>query len=104
MSKQKNKYYVIGGQYECYCHGGAPTLLGAKRLAGRSMEFWDNWQGWNIPSVYRVEDTEICNNFYGTNRCPVDGAHPVAVAEYDNGKIKWFFTDEDGYRMNCWGN
>lgn len=52
----KNNYYVIGGQYEPYCYGGAPTLLGAKRLAGRNMEHWDNHQGWHRPSVYEAGD------------------------------------------------
>ncbi|OZG48867.1 hypothetical protein [Pseudoscardovia suis] len=52
----KNRYYVIGGQYEPYCYGGTPTLLGAKRLAGRNMEHWDNWQGWHRPHVYKAED------------------------------------------------
>ena len=39
--KQIN-YYVIGGQYETYCYGGTPTLIGAKRLATKNMEYWDN--------------------------------------------------------------
>lgn len=52
----KNRYYVIGGQYEPYCYGGTPTLLGGKRLAGRNMEHWDNCQGWHRPHVYKGED------------------------------------------------
>ena len=55
MSKKIN-YYVIGGQYESYCYGGTPTLIGAKRLASRNMEYWDNWQGWHKPKIYRAED------------------------------------------------
>ena len=54
-----NNYYVFGGQYECRCYGGAPTLLGAKRLAGKHAEYWDNWQGKHTPKVYRVEDTKV---------------------------------------------
>lgn len=54
-----NNYYVIGGQYESYCYGGAPTLIGAKRLANKNVEYWDNWQGWHIPKIYRAEDTEL---------------------------------------------
>lgn len=76
---KKNNYYVIGGQYDSYCHGGTPTLLGAKRLATAKEEYWDNWKGWHKPSIYREEDTRIVNNFYGTMRVPVDGAIPVAV-------------------------
>lgn len=53
-----NNYYVIGGQYECYCYGGTPTLIGAKRLANKNREYWDNWQGWHTPKIYKAEDTE----------------------------------------------
>ena len=74
---KKNNYYVIGGQYASYCYGGTPTLLGAKRLANKCVEYWDNWQGWHTPQIYRAEDTEICNNFYGSMRCPKDFAQPV---------------------------
>ena len=42
---KKINYYVIGGQYVSYCYGGTPTLIGAKRLASKSAEYWDNWQG-----------------------------------------------------------
>lgn len=56
---KKNKYCVIGGQYEDYWYGDTPTLLGAKRLANKHWEYWDNWQGWNRPGVYNIEDTEL---------------------------------------------
>lgn len=56
---KKNNYYVIGGQYESYCYGGAPTLIGAKRLANKNREYWDNWQGWHTPQIYRAEDTKL---------------------------------------------
>ena len=63
---KKSNYYVIGGQYRAYCYGGTPTLLGAKRLANRNEEYWDNWQGWHKPKIYRAEDTEeIYDSFYG---------------------------------------
>lgn len=42
---KKENFYVIGGQYMRYCYGGTPTLLGAKRLANKSQEYWDNWPG-----------------------------------------------------------
>lgn len=54
---KQNKYYVIGGQYESHCYGGAPTLIGAKRMATNHMEYWDNWQGWHKPCIYLAEDT-----------------------------------------------
>lgn len=83
MTKE-NKYYVIGGQYESCCYGGAPTLLGAKRLANRNAEYWDNWQGWHRPKIYRAEDTvEIESRGRITTRdgriirVPKYGAEPV---------------------------
>ena len=45
---KKNNFYVIGGQYESYCYGGTPTLIGAKRLANK-----------HRPGIYRAEDTEL---------------------------------------------
>ena len=89
---KKNYYYVIGGQYDFYCHGGTPTLLGAKRLATANEEYWDNWEGWHKPSIYRAEDTQIDHNFYGTMRVPVENAVPVAVwygGEWVDGKEVW---------------
>lgn len=71
-------YYVIGGQYEYCCYGGTPTLLGAKRLANANKEYWDNWQGWNTPKIYRAEDTKEIEDEYGrTFRVPETGAMPV---------------------------
>lgn len=87
---KKINYYVIGGQYDSYCYGGAPTLTGAKRLAAKSAEYWDNWQGWHIPKIYKAEDVEDVNNFYGETKAPSAGANPVAVAYYSNsGRIVW---------------
>ena len=77
---KQHKYCVIGGQYASYCYGCTPTILGAKRLAGQHDEHWDNWQGWHRPSIYRIEDTEIVNNFYGEQRAPKEyGVVPIAV-------------------------
>ena len=87
---KKYNYYVIGGQYQAYCYGGANTILGAKRLASRNAEYWDNWQGWHIPSIYSADDVEEYNNFYGPTMCPKDGAVAVACARYlDNGRHVW---------------
>lgn len=69
---KKNNYYVIGGQYEYYCYGGTPTLIGAKRLATKCEEYWDNWQGWHKPSIYRAEDTEVIESRGRITTC--DGA------------------------------
>ena len=49
-------YQVIGGQYEFYWYGESDTLRGAKSIATRHEEYWDNWQGWNKPCIYKAED------------------------------------------------
>ena len=80
-------YYVIGGQYQAYNYGGTETLLGAKRLAGKNDEYWDNWQGWHRPAIYRAEDCFMCENFYGEQMVPKLDADPVAV--YDRDEKRW---------------
>lgn len=82
-------YAIIGGQYEAYFYGFAPTLLGAKRMARKYMEYWDNWQGWHVPKIYKAEDVEKITNFYGDVYAPKDGTLPVAAAWNDGDKIVW---------------
>lgn len=86
---KKYRYYVVGGQYQSFCYGGTPTLLGAKRLASRNVEYWDNWQGWHVPAIFRAEDVRRADNYYGVTTVPVDGVNPVAVAHYNNGRVIW---------------
>lgn len=57
MKNGNEKFVVIGGQYEPAYYGCRPTLEGAKRLATKNAEYWDNWQGWHKPNIYRIEDT-----------------------------------------------
>lgn len=79
------KYVVIGGQYMQRYYGITNTLRGAKRLASRNLEYWDNWQGFHVPKVYAIED------------CTEDGdqmfvhswIQPVSVGSYHKGRIKW---------------
>lgn len=52
------KYQVIGGQYESYWYGESDTLHGAKIIATKNAEYWDNWQGWHTPSIYKAEDVK----------------------------------------------
>lgn len=52
------RYQVIGGQYEPYWYGESDTLRGAKIIATKNMEHWDNWQGWHKPSIYLDENTK----------------------------------------------
>ena len=89
--EKKINYYVIGGQYQAFCYGGTETLEGAKRLATKHEEYWDNWQGWHKPVIYRAEDTEPCTNFYGETRCPVERAEPVAT--WDRYDKKWVVNE-----------
>lgn len=83
--KKEIKFYVIGGQYQALNHGGAATLLGAKRLAKKYEEYWDNWQGFHVPSIYAAEDCVESSNFYGDQILPRPEVNPVA---FWNGK-KW---------------
>lgn len=81
---KKINYYVIGGQYESICYGGTPTLIGAKRMATKNEEYWDNWKGWHKPAIYRAEDTKVIESRGRVNtpdgweiRVPVYGAEPI---------------------------
>ena len=84
---KENRFYVIGGQYQAFNHGGTPTLLGAKRLAKKCEEYWDNWQGFHVPSIYAAEDCVRAENFYGEQMIPKAGATPVAV--WDREERRW---------------
>lgn len=88
---KKNNFAIIGGQYASYCYGFTPTLIGAKRLARKNLEYWDNWQGWHAPKIYKIEDVEKVTNFYGETYAPKYGALPVVFAWVeDNGnKLTW---------------
>lgn len=86
-------YVVRGGQYESYLVGYAATLQGAKRLASRNCEYWDNWQGWHYPCVYEVKDTVPARSFYGVTRVERDDGifHPYWFKSYDDGR--WHLID-----------
>lgn len=78
------KYQVIGGQYEPYWVGESDTLRGARIIAGKNKEYWDNWQGWQTPGIYLAEDVaEVEAHDYVTHndgemiRIPKAGALPV---------------------------
>lgn len=78
------KYQVIGGQYESKWYGESGTLRGAKCIATRHEEYWDNWQGWHKPTIYAAEDVvEIISQGRITScdgqiiRVPKEFAEPV---------------------------
>ena len=52
------KYQIIGGQYESYWYGESDSFLGAKQIAARNVEPWDNYQGWHTPAIYLSENTK----------------------------------------------
>lgn len=81
-------YYVIGGQYAQYCYGGAETLLGAKRLAAKHEEYWDNWQGWHRPSIYAAEDCVLADTQFGGEQM-IHKREALPVAEYDMDCKRW---------------
>lgn len=91
------KYQIIGGQYESFHYGEADTLVGAKRIASKHEEYWDNWQGWHTPKIYLAEDCHVvtCKGWI-TKRdgedtiVPNPGATPVAV-KHDG---KWTLVSE----------
>ena len=86
-------YYVIGGQYHAYCYGGSPSLLGAKQMAAKHDEYWDNWQGWHRPSIYAAEDCVLADSqFYGEQMVPKPGTFPVAT--YDMEQKRWKAVEE----------
>ena len=96
----EEKYSVIGGQYEDYCYDSTVTLAEAKKVAVSKQEYWDNWQGWHVPVIYKIEDTEMKTNFYGLMRCAKENTIPVAWATYDSdGKIVWHDLKTDADRI-----
>lgn len=59
------KYQVIGGQYEQCWYGESDSLHGARVIAGKNKEYWDNWQRWHTPKIYKREDCEeiVCKGW-----------------------------------------
>lgn len=84
------KYVVIGGQYQSYYCGESDSLHGAKIIAAKNMEYWDNWAGWHYPKIYLSEDVEPTVNFFGAGYAPIPGANPVAIRTYG---YNWEYYD-----------
>lgn len=79
------EYQVIGGQYESYYYGESESLRGAKIIARRNKEYWDNFQGWHTPKIYKASDVieiesrgRITSHDGETIRVPRDFAEPIA--------------------------
>ena len=54
--KRMKSFQVIGGQYEYVWYGESDSVRGAKIIATKHEEYWDNWQGWHKPGIYLSED------------------------------------------------
>lgn len=105
-------YAVIGGQYQAFCYGTVGTLREAIALAEQSAEYWDNWQGWHVPSIYNTEDCIETTNFYGETLRPADDEQgrrkePILKANYeededDERKIVWWTPDGEVLGQDVW--
>jgi len=78
-------YQIIGGQYECTNYGESDSIRGAKVIAGKHKEYWDNHQGWHTPKIYKSEDCreitadDMITVADGTKLIvPKEGAEPIA--------------------------
>lgn len=59
----KGRFLVIGGQYNFVFYGLKATERSAKILATKKAEYWDNWQGWHKPGIYKLaEEIELPSN------------------------------------------
>ena len=90
-------YYIIGGQYRFCCYGSAETIRGAKLIAAKHDEYWDNWQGWHRPRIYAARDCREIETETGKmivpDRDKTDPVIPVAV--YDWEKKRWTNRGEE---------
>lgn len=80
--KKMKKYQVIGGQYKFIWYGESDSLQGAKRIATKNEEYWDNWKGWHKPKIYTREQ---CSK----NKIPKPEEKEWPVAEWDSNLKKW---------------
>ena len=87
-------YQVIGGQYESHWYGESDSLRGAKTIASKHTEYWDNWQGWHKPLIYAACDVaeviskgRITTHDGAVIRVAKDDAQPVA--HWDDSGKKW---------------
>lgn len=89
MSKTVENYAVIGGQYVAVCYGVRDSIHAAKLLASSHIQYWDNWQGWHYPGIYRASD---CARDAQGNIYPRPFVNPVATRGY--GDKKWTIRED----------
>ena len=73
------RYQVVGGQYTYRNYGESDSVHGAKCIAAKHDEYWDNWQGWHRPLIYRIEDCFACEGTY----YPKAGAIAISYGRRD---------------------
>ena len=76
----ENRFCVIGGQHEYVCYGGAPTYTGAKRMAAKNTERWDNRRGICRPAIHKAEDTTEIDISFGRGH---SGRMTIRVPKFD---------------------
>lgn len=91
------KYVVIGGQYSVRLYGVFDSLHAAKVYASKHPEYWDNWQGWNVPNIYRLDQcrhyTDV-KDAYGNHHDDFYIPQPNAVHWYKPYDSKhWVYID-----------
>ena len=83
-------YQVIGGQYEYQWYGESDSLRGAKIIAGKHKEYWDNWQKWHTPRIYKAEDCKkiVCKDYithYDGEELIIPKAYALPIVTYKKG-------------------
>lgn len=68
-----NYYYIFGDPFVWNYYGRRRTLLGAKRLANKNVEYWASFQNRRRPRIYKAEDIEFVDGF----PIPKEGAKPI---------------------------
>lgn len=92
------KYQVIGGQYESVWYGESDSLHGAKLIAAKRDEYWDNWQGWHRPSIYlaqNVKEIESKGRILTPNGVIIRAPIAEAKYKYDFKNKKWFDVSDE---------
>lgn len=88
------KFQVIGGQYERHWYGESDSLHGAKIIAAKHDEYWDNWAGWHRPNIYCADDVIITIakgmiTYRDGEKIIVPRCDAQPIATYDHNTAKW---------------
>ena len=95
---ENSGYVVIGGQHRYHYYGVRESLHAAKMLATANVEYWDNWQGWHTPLIYRMEDCEYREGIPGDLYAWQDGYFPKRIGYGDRGE-PYMYKDGKTWRL-----